>query len=270
MGRIGKTFALFLTLIIAMSCLTLLTIKPANAQSMTKPSIPKFALLFVNSSYSQGNDFLQNEAIVISISNQPFTSYYVDNNSVDLYYKIRWNTSSSNSQFWWGNNTVWLASNCRRDPENGTVLNPNAKTTDIRLDFVTNNYSVPLGLTPPLPDIPVGGQVDFQVQALIGYYSGAVWYGNSWFDWSSSDLSSSDWSRIQTITIPASSTSPNQTPNTTTSPSSSLTRTPTVPEFPLLVILPLFAFVLSVAVVYRYRKTRNQTSYCSSFGTAKN
>ena len=250
MGRIAKTFVLLLTLIIAMSCLPLLTVKPANAQSMTKPSIPNFSLLFVNSSYSQGSDFFQNEAIVISISNRPFTSYYVDNKSVDLYYKIWWNTSSTTSLFWWDNNTVWLASNCRRDPENGTVLNPNAKTTDIRLDFATNNYSVPLGLTPPLPHIPVSGQVDFQIQALIGYYSGAVWYGNSWFGWNSSDLGSSDWSRIQTITIPASSSSPNQT----TSPSSSTATSPTVPEIPTVLLLPLLLSMFSIAVILRHRK----------------
>jgi hypothetical protein len=35
MGKINKTFALVLALIIAMSCLTLLTVKPANAQTST-------------------------------------------------------------------------------------------------------------------------------------------------------------------------------------------------------------------------------------------
>lgn len=85
--------------------------------------------------------------------------------TIQLTYTIKYakNTSSTTtglSQFWGFNNTVWLASN--------------AKTTDITLNFVTNNYSVPLGLSPPLPDIPVGGQADFQVQASIGYYSGGV------------------------------------------------------------------------------------------------
>jgi hypothetical protein len=39
MGKIGKTLTFFLTLIIAMSCLTLLTIKPVNAQSTPVPEI---------------------------------------------------------------------------------------------------------------------------------------------------------------------------------------------------------------------------------------
>ncbi len=43
MGRIGKTFAILLTLIILMSCLILLIIKPANAQEeVANPSIPSF------------------------------------------------------------------------------------------------------------------------------------------------------------------------------------------------------------------------------------
>lgn len=40
MGKTSKTFAVFLTLIMAMSCLTLLTVKPTDAQ-LPKPSIPE-------------------------------------------------------------------------------------------------------------------------------------------------------------------------------------------------------------------------------------
>lgn len=40
MGRIGRTFALILTLVIAMSCLTSLTVKPANAQLLTPSEEP--------------------------------------------------------------------------------------------------------------------------------------------------------------------------------------------------------------------------------------
>ena len=51
MGKIGKTFAIFLTLIVAMSCLTLLTVKPVNAQSIPKPSVPEFTLQIADHSY---------------------------------------------------------------------------------------------------------------------------------------------------------------------------------------------------------------------------
>ncbi len=39
MGNTNKTFALLLTIIIAISCLTLLTVKPVNAQSTPSPEI---------------------------------------------------------------------------------------------------------------------------------------------------------------------------------------------------------------------------------------
>jgi hypothetical protein len=41
-------------------------------------------------------------------------------------------------------------------------------------------------------------------------------------------------------------------------PSSTPTLTPNVPEFPLLAILPLFVLVLSVAVVFSYRKFKSR------------
>jgi hypothetical protein len=234
MNKINKTMALFLTLIISMSCLTLLVVKPTNAQSMTKPLTPQFVLSFVNSSYTRGSDYVQNESIVVSINNQPFTSYYVDVHSVDLYYKIRWNASSTGELWASSNNSVWvLASNCRRD-ENGVVLNPNAAITDVRIDFSANNYTYPLGLNPPLPDIPVGGQADFQVQALIGYFSSATFYGNS-----------SDWSNTQTITIhetfPTTSPIPNPTP------------TP-VPELQTWTIPLLLSLIIAAAGLLVYHK----------------
>jgi hypothetical protein len=43
MGKISKTLAIFLCVIITLSCLTLLTVKPANAQvEVTNSSIPSF------------------------------------------------------------------------------------------------------------------------------------------------------------------------------------------------------------------------------------
>ncbi len=57
MGRIDKTFALILTLVIAMSCLTLLTVKPANAQS---PETQNFT--YVVSNYTVNYSIVSNKA----------------------------------------------------------------------------------------------------------------------------------------------------------------------------------------------------------------
>jgi len=51
----------------------------------------------------------------------------------------------------------------------------------------------------------------------------------------------SNWSNIQTITIPGASTSPDPTP------------TPTVPESPTWIILPLCAVVMLLSTVFRKR-----------------
>jgi hypothetical protein len=61
MGRINNALALFLTLIIATSCLTLLIFKPANAPSPL-PSTPEFTSKVVASS------------IEVTIKNQPLTA----------------------------------------------------------------------------------------------------------------------------------------------------------------------------------------------------
>jgi hypothetical protein len=87
--------------------------------------------------------------------------------------------------------------------------------------------------------LPSEGQVDFQIEALTGYEHGIsepfgtprVITGET-----------SGWSNIQTLTIPAISSSP----------------TPTVPEFSWLAILSLLVIVLSFAVILRHRKTANK------------
>jgi hypothetical protein len=55
----------------------------------------------------------------------------------------------------------------------------------------------------------------------------------------------SELSSVQTITIPESNTSPTLTP----------TPSPTVPEFPWLVILPLLVLVFAITAIGKYRNT---------------
>jgi len=88
-------------------------------------------------------------------------------------------------------------------------------------------------------DYPNDAKLDFRVQALIGYY---VAYGRSvvifGYDFYGQE---SDWSNIQTIAIgETSSTSPNPTP--------------TVPEFPILAILPLFAVIPLITTLFLRKK----------------
>jgi len=78
MDRLSKSFAIFIILIIAISSLSLLLVKPASAQSIPKPSVPEFAVKFVGS------------MLVITIKNQPFTPSMIQDNHTPPY---TWTTS---------------------------------------------------------------------------------------------------------------------------------------------------------------------------------
>ena len=115
MGRISKTFALFLTLTIAMPCLTLLIVKPANAQTATpSPSLPSStdATLLWNRTYTDNN--LNSVASAIKTADGGFilagttaSNGYptglelmkIDSSGNPLWTKIYPNTASGGSNF---------------------------------------------------------------------------------------------------------------------------------------------------------------------------
>ena len=84
--------------------------------------------------------------------------------------------------------------------------------------------------------VPLGSQLDFRVQAIAG--------SRLMTDPHDPNLilaigSESDWSSMQTVTIPENNSS---------------TPTPTVPEFSWLMILSLFLSILFIVVLFRKRK----------------
>ncbi len=80
MGRISKAFAFFLTLIIAMSCLTLLVVKPTYAQSNV-PSVPNFIISYIDSSYYSSPAYTPNPFT----GTTPATSFnFYENKSIAL------------------------------------------------------------------------------------------------------------------------------------------------------------------------------------------
>ena len=85
--------------------------------------------------------------------------------------------------------------------------------------------------------------MDFRLQALIGFYTET---GHPFMDVYEYNFTgqTSDWSSTQTITIQESNSSP--------SPTSS------VPEFPIIAILPLFLSAFSAAIILRHRKTASK------------
>ena len=80
MGRLSKSFALLLVLIMALSSLGLLIIKPACAQSIPQPSVPEFTLKVVQDSFNVPISY----SIEVTIKNQPFV-YSFGGVTYDLY-----------------------------------------------------------------------------------------------------------------------------------------------------------------------------------------
>ena len=275
MGGISKTFALILILIMTISSLSLLMVKPANAQSIPKPSAPVINVQFVNHSYyvspktttstnpytgeqvvttSKGY-YIQNDTFVITLTGQSLANYpEVNGHGLSLYfvlgskghYASQWENLSSHYanpvQGFLSGYSKWLLSG-----DNATYPRDDNGYTIAGFDgFIGGQY---------------GGQVDFRACAVIGYtMTGQKTPNPNPFDARNPYyteffvVQESDWSPTQTITISANSVSPNPTllPTNTPSPSPS----PTVPEFSWLALLPLFISLLFVAIKLRHRSQK--------------
>jgi hypothetical protein len=226
MGRISKTFALFLILVITMSCLTLLTVKPASAQTVAKPSIPQFTLSF-KYEWSSTGAYLANAYITVRVRNQNFTPYLnASKYPIQLYYDVRWKYYLTS---YWEGSLFSLGVFPIQDSGSGY--------TDIPIGFDVNT-SLPPNDT--LISIPFGLE-DIQAEACIGYLNrnfsipnaalGTYFVGQS-----------SGWSNTQTI-------------NASIAPPPTPTQTTHIPEFPSsLIPLPLLLSMFVVAMIVRHRK----------------
>ena len=244
MRSISKSFSLLLILILAVS--SLMIAKPAFAQTPTPtaiptptPSVPEFTVQFVDNSYnvpatttSTTNPYtgkttttttpayrVENQTIEITIKNQPYTPYTNEYGVEALfYYNIR--TKGHYEENW---TDLY---------DSGEGYAPQSNSTYTILSISANNY-------------PSGGQVDFQVQAMIEAvhpdFNGTPSIFTRIYPFVGQI---SAWSSTQTVTIPETSTS--------TSPSP----TPTVPEFPTWIIPPLFAIAILLSTIIN-RKSKN-------------
>jgi hypothetical protein len=255
MGKISKTFALLLTLIIAMSCLILI-VKPANAQTIPKPSVPEFSIGIISHPYdipqttevdpytgktiiTQQGSHVENKSIEVTIKNQDYT--YEDNG------KIYWLVLNVGIKGHFGSEWSYPFSFDKYI------------TTDTSLKQSSGQYTI---AEIPIDNYDSDSQLDIQVQALLVHSAEVMHYrhiqGEGELEWGYELVEWSDWSTVQTIKLAdgsvSISTSP--TPNPTQSPSPS----PTVPELSWLAILPLFAVMLFVAVKIRHQKPQTSSN----------
>ena len=196
-----KIWGIVILLALLVSCLIM--VDSVSAQSIPNPSVPKFSVRYVDNSFyvstpttitdQYGNSrvvqgYVENKTVEFSIENQAFTPYTIPYNSSDPYntgqtvnlmYNIRMKTHSDNN---WQYITHISDGYLKQSDTNSTTAS-----------YQTENL-FPMGIP--------SGQVDFQVQALIGYVHRYPTL-NSW----TLNGTQSDWSNTQTITMPESSSS---------------------------------------------------------------
>jgi len=278
MGCLSKGLASILIVAMAVSCLTLM-VKPASAQASPTPSVPEFTVKFVDNSYDVppvpstaptyttdpywGNQTLlspgspaipgyhvQKINAELRIKNQPFAPQFNSCTNVSLYYNVQVKGHYTND---W--TEVYGAYSFSYPPTWG-----GGTFTGYSYPIQSNSEYTVLSIP---ASYPADGKVDFRVQAVIAsvtevlipnflndyglrphgpsdYTSGTAW----------SNIYLSDWSKPQTITMPASSASTNPIPTLTiSSPSPTAAPMNAVPELSWLVIVPLLLSMLTAAVI---------------------
>jgi hypothetical protein len=256
MGAVGKGFSLLLVIVLAVS--SLLMVEPAHAQSIIKPSIPEFTVKILDHSYYVPPTYTtdpytgtktmtheayiaQNGTIEVAIKSQKFTQYYdSENNLVRLYLRVEYKGHFALEWTYYPGNDGFYANYSQYS------VASDFGSTFIRFGFGEYTFGGEDRTidTPPSIGGPSGGQIDFKVEAFIGY-STRMQY-DSIFGQKSNDVytgESSGWSNTQTITIP-------ETTNTSLNPS------PTVPEFSSAIVLVIMLIVLLLAMSVFKRKSR--------------
>jgi hypothetical protein len=240
-----------LTLLLLLSTLSLMIVESTLAQSTPTPAVPEFTLNVVSHPYNvpptyatstpnpytgktetiitQPGHHVENKSVEMTIKNQLFASTLDESgNYTTLYYNFKFKGHYADEWNYW--------------PRLGSGQ---AHAGASQTNYTVINFG--LGTEELLWDIPAsGGQVDFQVQAMIGHDNKFSYIENAGYPDHYTAYSyiftgeTSNWSNTQTITILTSSTSPSPTPS--------------VPEYPLLVILPLFAAMSLIATKFLRRK----------------
>jgi hypothetical protein len=224
------------------------TVQASTGDSgILKPSVPEFTVKYVDYSYdvpptygidsytgenviTEAGYHVSNRTIEFTIKNHPFTSYKdASGNYTGLFYNVRFKGHYVADE--WSYHPYDADNGYRTGSYSDTY---NASQSDytvilVRLDVEAVGRMRLMG-------IPAGGQVDFQMQALIGHLD-KIYTGSSGFSWVGGDSDhyfvftgeTSDWSNTQTVIIGESQT---PTPSPTTTP------TPTPPPAPTPIPVP--------------------------------
>ena len=167
---------------------------PTPTPLYPKPLVPEFTVKLI-SSLPEANK----TTIELTIKNQPF-----DNNNIyhySFFYNVRIKTNDEN----------WTD---LYDPEDGYPTQSNSDYTVLSYVSGESAYypstDYPLSPSMRVGILPSNGQVDFQVEAMIGYRDRGIYSGGIMPYVFKGETS--DWSNTQTITINAGTPSPTPTP----------------------------------------------------------
>jgi hypothetical protein len=214
-----KSFSVLLVVLLV-SSLAIVCLSGAQAQTISKPSVPQFTMSFEGPSFLRNTTYQldpnsgqvvadlgftnQYTSIVLTIKNQPF-----DSSNGKLYYGIQIKNQNTGNQ--WKNVTY-----DGPYPEQ----TPDSNNTILRLN-IQSQWS--------LPSI-AGLKTDIRIQAMLGnFYYGHVNILGGWLF--SGQVS--DWSGAQTAEVPANvQLTPTPPPNSSTNPSIS-TQSPTSTQNPI-------------------------------------
>jgi hypothetical protein len=237
--------------------------------SMFLPSVPEFTLKFVDSSYdvpptyspdpytrasvlTQAGYHVANKSVEVTIKNNLFTNYKdVNGNNIMLYYDIRW--KGHFEDYWKSFNStkqIYLVASSSLMADNVLVY-PNSPSTVLSYGLGGNNGSDVYSQW--LDEISADGRIDFQVEALIGYYTKVIHPpslgdiisgGQPGYHYAFTG-EASGWSSMQTLTIGESQT---PTPSPVATPTSTPNQEPPQKEQEILVGAVLTAAVIGAGL----------------------
>jgi hypothetical protein len=276
-----KNTTLLLIAILVSSSLVM--VGSAFAQSTTKPSVPEFAVKFVNASYTvtttnsytgvDETEQVSNNSIEIAIANPPF-----DFSGYQLYYNVRvkphfednWtevypvrNRTSSYGDTGFSYAEYINDDSPPQSKSSYTIVAYSVVPTELYLASgydIKRYYSGADGQEGEsfafLYAIPYGGQVDFQVEVLVGHEAQVYVndhplapYPIGHYEQSVAFDISSGWSDTQTITIGESQTSTSSPePTTPTSPTPLPSEEPQLAEQELILGVAVTAAVVCVGL----------------------
>lgn len=279
MGKTSKGFSFLLVAILAVSSLKM--VESASSQSIAKPSVPEFTLLVNDHSYEvppsghvnlntgqfekHAGFHMKNGSIELSIKNQPFTAYNDSNGyQINLYYNVRIKGHGTNDWHYFPTD----------NPQKYFQADTSINTTRI-FKYSMNNFEYRSGAFFDYSTFPSNGRVDFQVEAFIGHLNVTdeefTRYLNETHNSPSTQANDSvleyvgqlsDWSGIQTVTIPTYVyTSQNPTAATTSSATESTRYPISYPVITLFAFVAVFLVIVALSVSLFRRRPKSASTF---------